>query len=297
MPGCKRPRKSFFCIRNTRWTPGRAGGRTPGDDIFSGCSRSLDVCARLARSMAAAASRARNRCRRQYRHVVGGRRTAEGTGRIWRLARRRVAGLHAGNAGLWHWRRHHRPFGRPVRHRGGDRHGNPLAAVRLSCRRCIDRTMAVHAGAFFHWTGLVRDICTIDGGSIALVRAPARHRRHDRRQRQLCRRRDLADVHRARHGAIWLAGDAYRHRHLLRSRDDAPRFDPAVGHARIAAPIVGCRDAAQRRSQDQRQRTDRHSLAGKFFLLCRHGDATGAYRRLLRRSWLTAWRAARRCWR
>ena len=128
---------SFFCIRNTRWTPGRAGGRTPGDDIFSGCFRSLDVCARLARSMAAAASRARNRRRRQCRHVVGGRRTAEGAGRIWRLARRRVAGLHAGNAGLWHRRRHHRPFGRPVRHRAGDRHRNPLAAVRLSCRRAL----------------------------------------------------------------------------------------------------------------------------------------------------------------
>ena len=58
---------------------------------------------------------------------------------------------------------------------------------------------------------------------------------------------------------------------LLRGDDDGPDFDPLVGDARIAAPGIERRSAPQRRSEHEHQCADRYSLAGKHFLLRRHG--------------------------
>ena len=56
----------------------------------------------------------------------------------------------------------------------------------------------------------------VDGRHLALVHAPARHRRGHRRRRQLSRRHDLAAGGAAFHRRRRLAGDAYRHRRVLR---------------------------------------------------------------------------------
>ena len=64
--------------------------------------------------------------------------------------------------------------------------------------------------------GIVGDVRAADGGGLALVRALPRARGDHRRQRQLCRRRDLAAAGQLGRADRRLAHHPYRGRHFLR---------------------------------------------------------------------------------
>ena len=75
-----------------------------------------------------------------------------------------------------------------------------------------------------------RDLCPADGGYLVLVREASWHRRRLVRLRQLCVRRDLADVDRSGDPSPWLAHRASGGRHVL------PRYDAAAGAAAAQPP-------------------------------------------------------------
>ena len=70
-----------------------------------------------------------------------------------------------------------------------------------------------------------------DGRHVALVRAPARHRRRHRGVRQLSRRHDLAAGGAAFHRHRRLARDPYRHRRVPARHHAAARLLAAAAHA------------------------------------------------------------------
>lgn len=93
-------------------------------------------------------------------------------------------------------RRGHGPPDGPSRHHSGDGDGHAVPAVRLSRRRHVDGVVAIRRRVFVHRTWRIGDLRAADGGSLALVRSPARDRGGDRRQRLLSFRRPLAGAHR-----------------------------------------------------------------------------------------------------
>ena len=64
--------------------------------------------------------------------------------------------------------------------------------ARLCARRAFDHAVAIHRGAFPDRARHLGDLRAADGGGLALVRALSRAGGDHRRQRQLCRRHDLA---------------------------------------------------------------------------------------------------------
>ncbi len=75
---------------------------------------------------------------------------------------------------------------------------------------------------------IVGDLRAADGGGVALVRAPARHRGDCRCNRQLYRRHALAADCQLGHSDFWLALDAYQ----CRGRYNRPDAPDACGSAR-----------------------------------------------------------------
>ncbi len=118
----------------------------------------------------------------------------------------------------------------------------------------------------------------------ALVPEAARNCSRDRGHRQLCRRRDLAGAHRAFHRKLGLARDPYRHRHFLCRRHAAAVVDVPRRHAGVRSAGAGCHDFPCARSRHFAEHAVRAAMHRRSRMLCRDGDAAGAYRRLLRRS-------------
>ena len=241
------------------------------------------------------------RCRaaqhhRRRRHVVGGGGAARHPGRFRRRPRRRLAALYARHDRLRRRRHAHGPARRPLRHRRAagardagrsalgyrrGRHGaEPLAG--RARPRPADRVR------------LLGQFRAADGRHVALVRAPARHRRRDRRLRQLSRRHDLAAGGAAFHRRQRLARDPYRHRPVPARRHAAA--DPAAAAAHASDHHSDAAGAAAARRQAAIAVLAAHAAGAAVHrrrrLLRGDVDAAGAYRRLLRRSRLR--RRARR---
>ena len=120
--------------------------------------------------------------------------------------RRRFAGLHAHHAGLRPRRRRHRQNHRPFRHRRGDVAEHRLPRHVLCAGRTFDHAVAIHRRVFPDRAWNLGDLRAPDGGGLALVRALSRARGDHRRQRQLCRRHDLAAAdHLGHQSAGWRA--------------------------------------------------------------------------------------------
>ena len=158
---------------------------------------------------------------RRRRHVVGRGRDVWRAGRVWRLARRGIAGVYPDHARLRSRRRRHRQNHRSLRHCHGDRAQYRLSRLSLRCGRTIEHSLAIHRGLFPDRAGVLGDFRPANGGGLALVRALPRPCRHHRGQRQLYRRHDLAAAGQLGRAVRWLANYPYRHRSVLRGNNDA----------------------------------------------------------------------------
>ena len=153
-----------------------------------------------------------DRHRRQRQHVGGAGGAAGRAGRVRRAARRGVGGVHAHHALGF-------ALGGVLLGRLSDRFGIMAPVVLGAVAIGLGFVAAGLSGSLWQFalsyaligfgTG---DVRADDGGSVAVVHAPARHCGRDRLLGQLCRRHHLAAGGRALHCPRRLARDPHGHR-------------------------------------------------------------------------------------
>ena len=167
---------------------------------------------------------------RRRRHVVDHGGAADDPGRFWRQPRQRIPALHHGHVRLCRRRRADGTAGRSLRHRRTARPRNARGICRLSRDRVVIQPVAGCACAPADRHRLLGQLRSADGGYLALVCPPARHRGIAGRRWKLRRGHNLATRIAAFHRHVRLARDPYRGRLVLSGDDDAAGALHAPAH-------------------------------------------------------------------
>ena len=235
----------------------RLSGRVPqlpGRRARGGCAQSAHdpnaARRRLPLRLAAPGGRAGADDGRQRRDVRRRRGPAERAGGVRRRARRSVAAVHAAHGRLRHRRRLHGPACRPARHRRAALDRRDRARPRLRRRRVCPEHLDLRARARrpARPGRQLGELRAARRRHRALVRAPARHRGGDLRERQLRRRRGLAADRPALRRDRRLAPDLPRPRRLLGADDGR------AGGVHARAPARARRIGRPRRAGASRAR-------------------------------------------